>query len=82
LNRQLEIIARRRNGQEFPVELTVKPIKAGETWTFSAFVRDITERKLAEGKLRDSELRLHMMTETIPQMLWSVTPEGAFDYCN
>ena len=44
--------------------------------------RDITERKKAEQKLRESELRLRQLTETIPEMLWSATPDGAIDYCN
>ena len=35
-----------------------------------------------EQKLRDSELNLRRMTETIPQMLWSATAQGVVDYCN
>ena len=58
LNRRIEITALRRDGAEFPVELTITPLKTGDTWTFSAFVRDISERKRAEEKLRESELNL------------------------
>jgi C4-dicarboxylate-specific signal transduction histidine kinase len=58
LNRRIEIIALRRDGGEFPVELTITPLKSGDSWTFSAFVRDISERKWAEEKLRESELNL------------------------
>jgi PAS domain S-box-containing protein len=36
----------------------------------------------ANEDLRESELHLRRMTETIPEMLWSATPEGAIDYCN
>ncbi len=43
---------------------------------------DIEDRKRAEQKLRDSELNLRQMTETIPEMLWSATSDGAIDYCN
>ena len=57
-------------------------MKLGQDWVFSAFIRDITDSKLAEEKLRESELNLRQMTETIPEMLWSATPEGAIDYCN
>jgi PAS domain S-box-containing protein len=32
--------------------------------------------------LRASELNLRRMTETIPEMLWSATPDGSVDYCN
>lgn len=82
LNRRVEVIALRRDGREFPVELTVSAARLAGGWSFSAFVRDITERKLAEEKLRASERNLRLLTETIPEMLWSATPEGAVDYCN
>jgi diguanylate cyclase (GGDEF)-like protein/PAS domain S-box-containing protein len=55
LNRRMELPALHRNGHEFPIELTVSPLRYGETWTFSAFVRDLSERKQSETKLRDSE---------------------------
>jgi PAS domain S-box-containing protein len=58
MNRRIEITALRRDGSEFPVELTITPLKSGDTWTFSSFVRDISERKRAEEKLRESELNL------------------------
>jgi PAS domain S-box-containing protein len=82
LNRRIEITALRRDGREFPVELTVTPRKSGDTWTFSSFIRDISDRKRSEEQLRTSELNLRRMTETIPEMLWSATPDGAVDYCN
>jgi PAS domain S-box-containing protein len=82
LQKRIEITAIRRSGAEFPVELEVVPMKLGQDWVFSAFIRDITESKLAQEKLRQSELHLRQMTETIPEMLWSATPDGAVDYCN
>ena len=58
LNKRIEITALRRDGGEFPVELTITPLKTDDAWTFSAFLRDISERKRAEEKLRESELNL------------------------
>lgn len=40
------------------------------------------EVSAANEELRASELNLQQMTETIPEMLWSATPDGAIDYCN
>ena len=51
LNKRIEITAMHRDGHEFPVELAVSPVRSGETFTFSAFIRDITERKEAEEAL-------------------------------
>lgn len=52
LNKHVELSALHRDGREFPVELTVTPIRAGAGYTFTAFLRDITERKRAEEKFR------------------------------
>ena len=82
LRRRIEVTAVRRSGVEFPVELEVMPVRLGHEWVFSAFIRDITDSRLAHDKLLESELNLRQMTETIPEMLWSATPEGAVDYCN
>ncbi len=82
LGKRIQVTAMRRSGLEFPVELQVVPMRLGLKWEFSAFIRDITETKLAEDKLRESEFNLRQLTETIPEMLWSATPAGAVDYCN
>ena len=58
LNRRIEITALRRDGTEFPVELTITPLKSGDTWTFSSFIRDITARKQAEEDLRNAQAEL------------------------
>ena len=48
VNRRLELSALHRDGREFPVELSISPVSLAGGTTFSAFVRDITERKQAE----------------------------------
>jgi two-component system cell cycle sensor histidine kinase/response regulator CckA len=48
LNRRIEIDALRRDGSEVPVELTVTPSRVGDHVVFSAFVRDLTERRRIE----------------------------------
>ena len=48
LNKRIEITAVHRTGREFPVELAISSAKIADTWTFSAFVRDISDRRQAE----------------------------------
>jgi PAS domain S-box-containing protein len=58
LNRQIELIARRRNGAEFPVEVSVSPLKLGNAYIFSGFVHDISGRKAAELQIRQAQVDL------------------------
>jgi len=50
--KRLELLGLHRDGHTFPIELTVSPIKEGDTYRFTAFAQDITERKRAEAKFR------------------------------
>jgi PAS domain S-box-containing protein len=38
------------------------------------------ERRIAEETLRESEQRWRSLTEALPQLVWSATPDGACDY--
>src|SRR5260370_721291 len=38
------------------------------------------ERHIAEEALRESEQRWRSLTEALPQLVWSATPDGASDY--
>src|SRR5207302_4015599 len=51
LNRVIEITAVRRDGQEFPVELSISPLSFGGKHVFTSFIRDITQRKRVEGEV-------------------------------
>lgn len=58
LNRVIEHTAMRRDGSEFPVELSVSPLKLGNTYIFSGFIHDITARKESERKIRQAQVEL------------------------
>ena len=66
LNTRIEIFALRRDGSEFPVELTISPIKTADGYEFSSFIRDISKRKRAESALRESEDKLRSLYELSP----------------
>ena len=55
LDRRIEIEGVRRDGTEFPIELSITALEDNGTFTFNAFVADITERKRSEAELRRYE---------------------------
>jgi PAS domain S-box-containing protein len=63
LNRRVELGALRRDGSEIPVELSITPIRSGGSVTFSAFLRDITERKQGEAKVQAQLARLDLLNQ-------------------
>lgn len=52
LNSRVEVTGLHRDGHEFPVELSIAPIQTAGKYEFSAFIRDITERKRHEREMR------------------------------
>ncbi|WP_290794867.1 PAS domain S-box protein [Flavihumibacter sp. UBA7668] len=70
LNQLLELPAVRRNGEEFPIELTVIPIRQEGEISFCAFIRDITDRKKADQNLRDSKERFEKVAQATNDAIW------------
>ncbi len=61
LNKRNEFTALHRDNHEFPVEISISPTKVGESYIFSAYVRDITERKRTSEELQRANLEFTSM---------------------
>jgi PAS domain S-box-containing protein len=80
--RGTELIGLRKNGEEFPVEVSFGEITNNGNRVFTGFIRDISERRQAEEALRASERDLSLIIETIPGLVWCAAPDGELNYLN
>jgi PAS domain S-box-containing protein len=71
-------------GRKVNVSLTICPVRdsAGMIVGASKIVRDITERKLAEVALRESEGRFRLVANTAPVLIWMSGPDKLCNYFN
>jgi|GEM_PF-1610372 len=78
LSQRIEVSAIHKNGEEFPVELTITPIETNHGVLFTAFLRDLTERKNAEESLK----KLSMAVEQSPAAVIITDTNAAIEYVN
>ena len=62
------------NGRHYIFEISAYPSRGG----ISVFVKDITERKQAEEKLKESEQKYRLLFETSPDYIAQIDREGRY----
>jgi two-component system, cell cycle sensor histidine kinase and response regulator CckA len=85
LNQRVALTALRRDGTEFPIELTVAAVHfAGETM-FSSFIRDLTAQRAAERRLEAEHAvtrilaESHTLEEAAPRLLAAIGERLGWD---
>src|SRR5215208_1694976 len=73
---RLELAGRRKDGTEFALELSISETREGEDILFIGIVRDITERKRAEGALKQSEQLYRTVIEQVSENICLVDVES------
>jgi PAS domain S-box-containing protein len=81
-NRNIDIKYRHKNGTPVWAEIRAKFLRDadGHPDRIMGVSRDISARKLAEKKLRESEERLRLIIETSTDIIYVLNPEGKFTY--
>ena len=82
LGRRIEITAQRKNGELFPVELAITRIVTSGNPIFTGHIRDITERKQAEQKLRESQQFFASVARNVSEAIFRRSPADGLVFIN
>ena len=78
----VEMIARRKDGVEIPVEISVTAVDGEGGQLVVGIVRDISERWRTEQELRASERRYRAIVEDQTELICRYEPDGTFTFVN
>ena len=77
MSERAEVIGQRRSGETFPLEATITKVMAAGALTFTAHLRDVTERNRARDLLREREGRIRAVFDHASEALALLSPDGA-----
>ena len=81
-HKRIEICAMHRDGHEFPMEMSITPIKIAGDYEFSVFLRDLTNSKRAELELRQIRDLLLGSINALDEAFVLYDPQDRLVLCN
>jgi len=73
-------VHRRKGGDQYPVDVHLQYAESEAPPVFYAIVEDITEHRLAERRLRESEEKFRTLVENSSDWVWEINTENRYTY--
>lgn len=80
VGKTLELAARRKDGREIDINLSLSAVEIEGTWHAVGIIQDITEHKQAEKALLESEERYHFIADNTADHIWTMDLSMHFIY--
>jgi PAS domain S-box-containing protein len=82
IGKTVELVGRRKDGAEFPLELSLASVMVDQQRQFTGILRDVTERKAYEQRLLDRETRFRSVLEAAPDAIVIADGDGSIVLVN
>lgn len=82
VGKNLELMALRKDGEEFPIDLALSSLRLQERWHAIGIINDISDRKQAEDELQEQLHFLQELMDAIPNPIFFKNTSGVYLGCN
>ncbi|HEY0432790.1 MAG TPA: PAS domain S-box protein [Chitinophagaceae bacterium] len=77
-----DLFARRKDGAQIPVEISLSPVHSEDGLMISAAIRDVTERRRTEQELMKAQQQLTSFMHNTPTLNWIIDEHNCFRFFN
>jgi len=82
LGKRIEVVGMRKSGEEFPVEIAIVPMRQDGTFGFTAYLRDISERKALEAEQSRLADANRLLLDSTGEGIYGIDTAGRFTFVN